>query len=302
MFRRPEIAVLAVLLLASIALNAYLALRSAGSPNFNAEPAMKQLAPVCPPETPPTQNTETTALAPLVKPASSASPSSTSCETRANQLESDLAKTRARLDRFLPPSEKFQNGTPNPRATDRIRPTLERILNTDGGQLHWTVECRGSACRLQILEPEGVHFKWSEAVQADEEMRRMVLGMQFHGGSPTNDPVTGEPFYESEAYFNVSTEPQEPASGMDLAKQLVEKLKASDAVRSCTNGYGHRGWLVIQIHANEDGFNYRFGGTLGATPAGHCIAARLREIGASLEVPRPLIGAVLTSELASPPE
>jgi len=126
--------------------------------------------------------------------------------------------------------------------------------------------------------------------------------MEFHAGSPTNDPVTGEPFYESEAYFNVSTEGQEAASGLDVAKRLAEKLKASDAVRSCTNSYTQRGRLVIQIQANEDGFNYRFGGSLGATPAGRCIAARLQEIGASLEVPRPLRGAVFTTELASPPE
>ena len=129
----------------------------------------------------------------------------------------------------------------------------------------------------------------------------MTTGMSFHSGSPTNDPITGEAFFEEDAYVRLADEGEDRLAGLEVAKQLMEQFRASDAIRACTNGFQQKGTLEAQIEVSENGFSYRFGGTLGATPAGRCLADRLRAMGLTMKIP-PKASGVAYRLFTSPPE
>jgi|GEM_PF-3712677 len=55
----------------------------------------------------------------------------------------------------------------------------------------------------------------------------MTTGMSFHSGTPTNDPITGEAFFEENAYVRLADEGEDRLAGLEVAKQLVASKLAA---------------------------------------------------------------------------
>jgi hypothetical protein len=231
------------------------------------------------------------------------SASAESCDARVSEVRAELDTAQRQIDLYLPPNVRFDTGRPDLRAADRLRPQLQRIFDTDGGTLHWTVECRSQVCKLHLIAAAGAERDWSAKLQADDSIRRMSKGMSFQSGAPTNDPITGQALFEEEAYVRLGPEQEDTRSGLDIGRQLVERFRSSDAVRACTNGFQISGTLEVRIEVEEAGrFSYRFGGTLGTTPAGRCIAERLQEMASTVALPKLVQGGVVFATFRSPPE
>ena len=306
MIARPVIALLCVLLLVSAGINVFLLLQDRHSTGHN--PVARQSADgpaqherrFDPRSDTPRGETRMTTV-PGERPISQSGLDSQSCEGQLTAARSELAVARAQLDRHAPPEARYEMGVADPRSAERLRPELQRVFSSDGGTIHWTVDCRSRNCKLQLLVPSGERSDWMERLQKDDGIRRMTTGMSFHSGTPTNDPITGEAFFEENAYVRLADEGEDRLAGLEVAKQLVEQFRASDAIRACTDDYQQKGTLEAQIVVSENGFSYRFGGTLGATPAGRCIADRLRAMGLTMKIPHQASG-VAYPVFRSPPE
>jgi hypothetical protein len=300
---RPFMIGLFVLLLASATLNAYLLARGPDPESIRlgqqqTEPPNQSIVPekVIAPK-------QVSSAAAVPSSTSRDSASAQSCDARLSDVRAELDKAQRQIDLYVPPNVRFDTGRPDPRAADRLRPQLQRIFETDGGTLHWTVECRSQVCKLHLISAAGAERDWSAKLQADDSIRRMRKGMSFHAGAPTNDPLTGEALFEEEAYVSLGPEQEDTRSGLDIGRQLVERFRSSDAVRACTNGFRISGTLEARIDVEEAGrFSYRFGGTLGATPAGRCIAERLQEMASTVALPQLAQGGVVFATFRSPPE
>jgi len=267
MIARPVIGLLCVLLLVSAGINVFLLLQDRHSTGDN--PVARQSADgpaqherrFDPRSDTPRGETRMTTV-PGERPISQSGLDSQSCEGQLTAARSELAVARAQLDRHAPPEARYEMGVADPRSAERLRPELQRVFSSDGGTIHWTVDC---------------------------------------SGTPTNDPITGEAFFEENAYVRLADEGEDRLAGLEVAKQLVEQFRASDAIRACTDDYQQKGTLEAQIVVSENGFSYRFGGTLGATPAGRCIADRLRAMGLTMKIPHQASG-VAYPVFRSPPE
>jgi hypothetical protein len=299
---RPFMIALFFLLLASATLNAYLWVRGSDPESI---PAVQRQT------EPPTQSiVPEKVTAPRQVSSAGSVPSSTSrdsdsaqsCDARLSEVRAELDKAQRQIDLYLPPNVRFDFGSSDPRAADRLRPELQRIFDTDGGTLHWTVECRSQVCKLHLIAAEGAGRDWSARLQGDDSIRRMSRGMSFQSGAPTNDPITGQALFEEEAYVRLEPEHEDTRSGLDIGRQLVERFRSSDAVRACTNGFQISGTLEARIDVEEAGrFSYRFGGSLGTTPAGRCIAERLQEMASTVALPKLTQGGVVFATFRSPP-
>jgi hypothetical protein len=125
---------------------------------------------------------------------------------------------------------------------------------------------------------------------------------RFETGSP--DPKSAERLRpQLERILRMAEESENALSGLDTAKQLVDRFGSSGAVRACTNNFQITGTLDALVSVDEGGrFSYRFGGTLGATPAGKCIAERLQAMGGTEPVRKVTRGGVVFITFRSPPE
>jgi hypothetical protein len=291
------------LLLASATLNAYLLARDSGPRSI---PAAQQQ-----PESPTGSIVPEKVIAARRVSSADSVPSSTSrdcasaqsCDARLSEVRAELDRAQRQIDLYLPAHVRFDTGSPDPRAADRLRPELQRIFDTDGGTLDWTVECRSQVCRLHLIAASGAERDWMAKLQGDDSIRRMSTGMSFQSGAPTNDPITGQALSEEEAYLRLGPEQEDTRSGLDIARQLVERFRSSDAVRACTNGFQISGTLEARIVLEEAGrFSYRFGGTLGTTPAGRCIAERLQEMASTVALPKLTQGGMVFATFRSPPQ
>jgi hypothetical protein len=299
---RPVMIALFSLLLASAILNAYLLVR--GSDPESIPAAQRQTEP-------PTQPIVPEKVIPRQVSSAASVPSSTSrdsagaqsCDSRLSEVRAELDRAQRQIDLHLPPNARFDTGSPDPRSADRLRPELQRVFDTDGGTLHWAVECRSQVCRLHVIAEMGAERDWLAKLQGDDSIRRMSTGMSFQSGAPTNDPITGQALFEEEAYVRLGPEHEDTRSGLDIGRQLVERFRSSDAVRACTNGFQIAGTLDARIVVEEAGrFSYRFGGTLGTTPAGRCIAERLQEMASMVVLPNLPQGGMVFATFRSPPD
>jgi hypothetical protein len=292
---------LVFLLLASATLNAYLWLRSSNPESTRA--AQQSREPSGPSITPEKVIASKQVFSAPSGPSATSrdSASAQSCDSRLSEVRAELERARRLIDLYLPPKARFDTGSPDLRAEDRLRPELQRIFDADGGT-HWTVECRSLVCRLHLISAMGGERDWSAKLQADDSIRRMGTSSSFQAGAPTSDPITGEALFEDEAYVRLGPEHEDMRSGLEIGRQLVERFRSSDALRACTNGFQITGTLDARIVVEEAGrFSYRFGGTLGTTPAGRCIAERLQEMASAVALPEVTQGGVVFATFRSPP-
>jgi hypothetical protein len=130
------------LLLASATLNAYLWLRSSSPESTGAaqQPREPSSPSIIPEKVIASKQAFSAPSVPSSTPRDSAS--AQSCDSRLSEVRAELERAQRQIDLYLPPHARFDTGSPDPRAADRLRPELQRIFDTDGGTLHWTVECR----------------------------------------------------------------------------------------------------------------------------------------------------------------
>jgi hypothetical protein len=138
-----------------------------------------------------------------------------SCRVRLAAVEATAATRSAELREALPPNVLFRLGSPNAAAAASFGPLVERALaRADGGSADSRrLECRDEVCKLAIVTPSDSDPNvWSMALQRpDAELREQIVGMSFHVGNPTQDPLTREGLVEHSVYFRL----RQPAAGPD---------------------------------------------------------------------------------------
>ncbi len=154
------------------------------------------------------------AIAPGPARASVATGDLASCRVRLAAVEATATTRSAELREMLPPNVLFRLGAPNAAAAAWFGPLVERALaRADGGSADRRLECRDEVCKLAIVTPSDSDPNvWSMALQRrDAELREQVVGMSFHVGNPTQDPLTREGLVEYSVYFRL----RQPAAGPD---------------------------------------------------------------------------------------
>ncbi len=133
-------------------------------------------------------------------------------------MEATAATRSAELRQMLPPHILFRLGSPNAAAAALFGPLVERALaRADGGSADSSrrLECRDEVCKLAIVTPSDSDPNvWTMALQRpDAELQEQIVGMSFHVGNPTQDPLTGEGLVEHSVYFRLRQPTAGPASG-----------------------------------------------------------------------------------------
>ncbi len=134
------------------------------------------------------------------------------CQQRVRALEQTVALEKARQVAVLPARRLFDIGDPNPAA----QTTMTRILDPIFAKLHMprthAVECRGSACRISVLEPAGAvpadANDWMAALQRDAELGGMRDGgLEFERVRWVRDEGSGSYFREIPTYVKLKAAP-----------------------------------------------------------------------------------------------
>src|SRR5262249_41974101 len=55
----------------------------------------------------------------------------------------------------------------------------------------WNLECRNQICKVHVVT-SGKSTQWMQLVHADKDVQRMVRNYQGMGGTPSQNPATGE--------------------------------------------------------------------------------------------------------------
>lgn len=275
---------LAILLATSVTLNLVLvitwALRSpAGAapppaaapiPPPPAAPIPDAVAPPCTPAAPP--------AAPPARTAPVPDAGAQACRERVAQLERDLARLAHRLGGQR---DRFDRGSPDPASEDRIRPHLSRILGEAKRIVSWQLSCRDRTCRIVVRTPwerRPEDTEWMRPLQIDAELRAWTSRMGFGGGGPDHDPATRDGVWEHEVLFDVRPEREQEDPLRATIRKLVADLERPELLDLCTRGYAERGTFGARFTLGHDGLTFRFGGSLAPTPAGACLADRIRAI------------------------
>jgi len=128
-----------------------------------------------------------------------------SCDDQLSLARAQVAVLRSELDHRLTLTEKFERGTVDPSTERRLRPHLERLLSGDAGVTTWNLECRNQICKLHVVASRP-STQWNRLVHSDKEVQRMVHNYQAVGGTPSQNPETGETLTADDEWMQVSDE------------------------------------------------------------------------------------------------
>lgn len=265
--RRPgAIGVLGLALVASLAANLYLA-RRAPSPAAAPAPSAPSAAPraevpICREATPP-------------RPAAAPDPTAP-CEAQLATAVTALAQAEEELERIRSPRDLFERRTTqDPETEARVAAVLTGVFaDAPDGVVH-DLECRGDVCRLEIVQPAGLHWsQWSEALQSGPS-RTQFARMMFTSGAPRQDPISGEALQVEQVHVRVAD--QRDATSRRLLETLVRTYNDSAEVAACKRDHPTPGWLALRLELAPAArtFQYQAGGDLPSRPGGRCLIAEL---------------------------
>ncbi|MBI5068935.1 MAG: hypothetical protein HZB56_11915 [Deltaproteobacteria bacterium] len=292
------------LLALSLVLNGWLLLRGSPRGAFAGAPGATQPAGSAPAATPgvaPRLDASSSGLpggtVPAPRPAAGAPAGPEAARVAA--LEAEVARLEKEHFRALPLHERFEKSTGGPEAEARIRQDLEHALRAADVRA-WSLACRGSVCRLEILTSDD--RSWQQPFQGDADFRRWVRGLQLAVGTPRTDPLSGETYVESQIHLEVRDEPDVLSPEL---WRLVQAFKSSSALADCTGGYAEKGSYQARVDLGTQGIAVASAGSLATGAAGRCLEDRLRAAVAPLAGGSAAgctdCGAVAFVELVSPP-
>src|SRR5215831_1326420 len=127
------------------------------------------------------------------------------CDDQLSLARAQVAVLRSQLDDHLSLSEKFVRFSVNATTERRLRPHLERLLNADAGISTWNLECRNQICKLHVVTSRPSE-QWNRLVHRDKDVQRMVRNYLAMGGTPSQNPETGETLTADDEWMQVSDE------------------------------------------------------------------------------------------------
>ena len=127
------------------------------------------------------------------------------CDDQLSLARAQVAVLRSQLDDHLSLSEKFDRGSLDATTERRLRPHLERLLNADAGISNWNLECRNQICKLHVVTSRPSE-QWNRLVHRDKDVQRMVRNYLAMGGTPSQNPETGETLTADDEWMQVSDE------------------------------------------------------------------------------------------------
>lgn len=223
-----------------------------------------------------------------------------SCDDSLSSCSGKLTSTTKELARYLPLDERFKRGAPNPAALAKIRPIVKAAF---GGHMPaHDLSCRGDACRLELVLPQGKSLASAMRNLQGPKMLGKVTGIAFEGAEPTYDPVTGDPLTRQAIYLGVPH--VGTADGEPLLADVIQRFKASGAAWRCYRDSPATGELVLRLDIGDRGASgivVHVGGDLAATAAGRCLADRIRAVAAAETIPPEVSGAVRFYRITLPP-
>jgi hypothetical protein len=219
-------------------------------------------------------------------------------ETDPAQCPTALADCRADLSSLdectssLPLHKRFPIGQRNADGEARIAAVLPKVFADPAPATD--LECRDDVCRVDIVWTEGQdQEEYIQRFQDPELWGDLVGGRSFHSGRPGVDPISGEAVFSESIYLELRT--AGTVNGMKILEELVGAFMASDARAVCAARHGDRGRLELRIDIGEDGdggITIAAGGDLAGKPGGKCLVDRLEAMAAETPVPARVSGAV----------
>jgi hypothetical protein len=101
-------------------------------------------------------------------------------------------------------------------------------------------------------------------------------------------------------YFELADD--EASNGADILRQVREAFDAAGGTSPCWTEHEQPGNVVVQLRlSNESGLSAHYGGDLGATPTGLCIATQLDAVMRDTSIPDDVTPALIEWELGFPP-
>ncbi len=207
--------------------------------------------------------------------------------------QSQLADTRTKLNKFLPPEVRFEQSSESPELAESLEPKI--LLVFDADQPAHDLECRGGVCRLELAWNQGAdRGTWQETIQRST-LRNEVCGLGFHSGRPTTDAITGAPLETEEVWLTMCDE--ETLAGQPAAKAFLQEFVESGDIEACKDKHPDRGIWSIRIAIQNGTIEVADGGDLAATETGKCLGAAMRDMAKKTELPDNTRGAFLYHDM-----
>src|SRR5262252_1967350 len=127
------------------------------------------------------------------------------CDDQLSLARAQVAVLRSELDHHLSLSERFDRSSLDATTERRLRPHLERLLNADAGISTWNLECRNQICKLHVVTSRP-STQWNRLVHSDKDVKRRVRNYQAMGGTPSQNPETGETLTADDEWMQLSDE------------------------------------------------------------------------------------------------
>lgn len=213
-------------------------------------------------------------------------------------LAAKLASVEAELESRLELKDKFERGQPAPEAANRFRPVVDRALADRPDSMTYDVECRGTTCQVEIVEPERSDYDWMQKLQSGE-IKKAYRGASFHAGSPSRDPISKQAVLTSRSYFALGN--GDELSGLDILAGLLKRFDGSAELQSCRREHpGVSGTWNIRLDLDEvhDTITILEGGELSGEPLGQCMRRTLDALIAATPVPPNATAAVMFRDVA----
>lgn len=281
---------LAILLAVSLAVNLYQWRRRPSAPFPPARDAASARSSVSVPATPPPAATSAPGAGGIV---------AKTCAAQLAALGTKLATVEAELDKSLRPHERFERSGPAPSREPAIREKLTKLFADAPTGWTWQVECRGDACKLEVIERErGTNYDWMAKVQSGA-LAGIVDGMMFRAGTPSQDPVSKEPLFSEEAYLALTDVGS--VSGMEILQRILAAFRDDPQRAACAQG-APEGFLSLQLELDPATRRVEVaaGGTLALTPVGTCLRGVLDAAIAREPVPEGVRSAVVYASVELP--
>ena len=227
---------------------------------------------------------------------------SASCPTQLAAMTDRLAAAERKLEDRLNLDEKFERGGAG--ATDQedaLRAGLDKLFAEAPDGYSHQVECRGSVCKIEVVQPErGPEFEWNMRIQ-QELLHDVTEGYMMTSGTPSHDLVSKDALMSRLIYAEMND--ADTVNGLDTLEAVLAALAASGAAASCAASDPTEGFLSLRLDLDPTDrvVTYAAGGTVASAAVGRCLLAALEDAIAATPVPPNARSAALYHTIETPP-
>lgn len=226
---------------------------------------------------------------------------SASCPTQLAAMTDRLAAAERTLEDRLHLDEKFERGGTgsSEEYEAKLRAGIDKVFaDAPDGYTH-QIECRGTICRLEVIEPEKGEFDWNLRVQ-QEVLHGVAQGYMVTSGTPSHDLVSKDALMAKLVYAEMNRDGT--INGTDILSSVIDQLETSGAVATCAASDPTEGFLSLRLDLDPDdrAITVAAGGTVASATVGRCLLAALDRAIAATTIPANARSAVVYHTIETP--